>query len=84
MLFSCILVNTGYSQIDFENTLVFNNITKEDGLPNEYVNPIAEDDHGFIWIENFSLTISKNLDKLLEPEKAEEMALNGSLRLNSH
>ena len=37
-------------QVNRSNTLVFNNVTEEDGLPNAYVNAIAEDKNGFIWV----------------------------------
>ena len=47
--FSLSLVGVSWTQSSRLNALVFNNVTKEDGLSHDHVNDVVEDEHGFIW-----------------------------------
>lgn len=46
---SLAFAHTCLGQSNSFQSLVFNNVNAEDGLSNDHVNAIAEDDHGFIW-----------------------------------
>lgn len=73
LLLSIWCVSVLYSQSIKPNSIVFNNISTEDGLPHNYVNDVIEDHHGFIWIatndglcrydayENMKLFVSDDL-----------------------
>lgn len=49
MAISWYLFSTCTGQSTQINTLVFNNVTKEDGLSHDHVNDVVQDDLGFIW-----------------------------------